>query len=105
MTDPTPSAAEAEAKRWLAFIERGMDTHTRFSVIKPDGTTEELPCADWCYACRVEKAEAATARVRALEASWVKAGPPPLGVSVSRWWDARLIELRTALNGPDQPTT
>jgi hypothetical protein len=42
--------------------------------------------------------EAAIKRVRALADSWVKAGPPPLGTSVSRWWDARLIELRAALD-------
>ncbi|MFI6251481.1 hypothetical protein [Streptomyces sp. NPDC051016] len=58
--------AEAETKKWLAFIERGMDTHMQFSVIRPDGTTEQLPCADWCYACRIEKGEAALTRVRAL---------------------------------------
>lgn len=54
---------EAETKRWLAFIERGMETHMRFGVIRPDGSREELPCADWCYACRVEKAEAAVEAV------------------------------------------
>lgn len=58
--------AKAEAARWLAFIERGLDTHMAFSVIKSDGSTEQLPCADWCHACRVERAEAAVARVRAL---------------------------------------
>lgn len=49
--------AEAERNRWLAFIERGMDTHTQFSVIRDDGTLEQLPCADWCYACRLERTE------------------------------------------------
>ncbi|MDX5569830.1 hypothetical protein PYK79_50080 [Streptomyces sp. ID05-04B] len=57
---------EADVQRWLAFIERGMDTHMQFSVLRPDGTSEQLPCADWCHACRVEKAEAAITRVRAL---------------------------------------
>ncbi|MFJ3794972.1 hypothetical protein ACIPSJ_01650 [Streptomyces sp. NPDC090088] len=50
--------AEAEAQRWLSFIARGMATHTRFGVLLPDGSVEELPCADWCYACRLEHAEA-----------------------------------------------
>ncbi|MEU6222265.1 hypothetical protein [Streptomyces sp. NPDC047042] len=40
-------------------------------------------------------------RVTALYEQWVKAGPPPLGVSVSRWWDRRLVELRTAVLGDD----
>ncbi|MFD3574742.1 hypothetical protein [Streptomyces sp. NPDC058644] len=39
-----------------------------------------------------------TARVIALYEQWVKAGPPPLGTPVSRWWDTRLAELATALN-------
>ncbi|MFE0727919.1 hypothetical protein ACFW2X_06645 [Streptomyces antibioticus] len=50
--------ARAEVQRWLAFIERGMETHMRFGVLQPDGTTDQLPCADWCYACRLEQAEA-----------------------------------------------
>lgn len=36
-------------------------------------------------------------RVRALADRWVKAGPPPLGVLLARWWDARLAELREAI--------
>lgn len=58
--------AESDVARWLAFIERGMTTHMQFSVLRDDGTTEQLPCADWCHACRVEQAEAAIARVRKL---------------------------------------
>ncbi|MCI3271419.1 hypothetical protein [Streptomyces cylindrosporus] len=51
---------------------------------------------------RAERAEATNARVRSLAEQWVKAGPPPLGTSMSRWWDARLAELRTAvINEPD----
>jgi len=58
--------AEAERVRWLAFIQRGLTEHMQFSVLRPDGTTEQLPCADWCYACRIEKADAVVARVQAL---------------------------------------
>ncbi|ELP67636.1 hypothetical protein STRTUCAR8_08599 [Streptomyces turgidiscabies Car8] len=50
------------------------------------------------------RAEAANGRVRALTARWVKAGPPPLGTPVSRWWDARLAELNTALDDPKDQT-
>lgn len=50
--------ARADAARWLAFIERGFDEHMQFGVVHPDGTTEMLPCADWCYACKLEKAQA-----------------------------------------------
>jgi hypothetical protein len=35
--------------------------------------------------------------VVALYERWVKAGPPPLGVSLARWWDRRLVELRDAI--------
>lgn len=51
-----------------------------------------------------QRAEAAIERVRALVVQWAKAGPPPLGVSVSRWWDRRLVELNATLDDPkDQP--
>lgn len=39
-------------------------------------------------------------RVTALYEQWVKAGPPPLGVLLARWWDARLVELHTAILPP-----
>ncbi|MGW5736980.1 MULTISPECIES: hypothetical protein [Streptomyces] len=43
-------------------------------------------------------------RVIALYEQWVKAGPPPLGVSLSRWWDARLVELHDAIRPPAHTT-
>lgn len=43
-------------------------------------------------------AEQDVSRAIALYERWVKAGPPPLGTSMSRWWDTRLAELHTALN-------
>ncbi|MFI0768594.1 hypothetical protein ACH4TQ_27460 [Streptomyces sp. NPDC021218] len=82
--------AEAEVTRWLAFIERGITEHMQFGLLHPDGTTEQLPCADWCYACRVEKAEAAIARVRDLAHDMD-------GITGARTW-ARW--LRDALDGP-----
>lgn len=47
-----------------------------------------------------QRAEAAVERVRALAAQWIEAGPPPLGVQMARWWDARLVELNAALAEP-----
>ncbi|MET9729727.1 hypothetical protein ABZZ79_03370 [Streptomyces sp. NPDC006458] len=35
-----------------------------------------------------------------LQRIWLEGGPPPLGTPVSRWWDARLAELRAALTPP-----
>jgi hypothetical protein len=46
--------------------------------------------------------------VIALYERWVKAGPPPLGTLMARWWDARLVELhdaiRPSLDGPVRTT-
>ncbi|MET9140532.1 hypothetical protein [Streptomyces parvulus] len=36
-------------------------------------------------------------RVITLHEQWVADGPPPLGVPLTRWWDARLAELHHAL--------
>lgn len=41
-------------------------------------------------------------RVTDLYERWVAAGPPPLGTSMSRWWDRRLAELHAALT-PTEP--
>lgn len=42
-------------------------------------------------------AEADVSKVHALLTTWLSAGPPPLGTSISRWWDRRLAELTQAL--------
>lgn len=54
---------------------------------------------------RADQTEAALDRVRALADRWVKAGPPPLGTSIARWWDKRLAELNTALDQPAPAAT
>lgn len=36
-------------------------------------------------------------RATDLYERWVKAGPPPLGTSLARWWDRRLVELQNAI--------
>jgi hypothetical protein len=61
---------------------------------------ESADAAAGSYAHRAEHAEAALERVRRLADGWVKAGPPPLGTSMARWWDKRLIELLAALDQP-----
>jgi hypothetical protein len=53
------------------------------------------------FAALHRSAETDVTRVIALYEQWVKAGPPPLGTSVSRWWDARLVELHNAIRPPD----
>ncbi|MGW7688830.1 hypothetical protein ACWGMA_08040 [Streptomyces asiaticus] len=47
--------------------------------------------------------EADVTRVIELYEQWVKAGPPPLGTSASRWWDKRLAELHDAILPPTDP--
>jgi hypothetical protein len=42
-------------------------------------------------------ASADMSAVRNLLTHWQAAGPPPLGTSISRWWDRRLVELAAAL--------
>jgi len=52
-----------------------------------------------------QRAEAALARVTDLQAQWLAAGPPPLGVPIARWWDARLVELHNAIRpAAEEPT-
>lgn len=54
----------------------------------------------------VETQDGAVNRVTDLYGRWVKAGPPPLGTSMSRWWDKRLAELHAAiLPAERQPDT
>lgn len=75
-THPEPTNLEAalialrdareEAARWLAFLERGMDTHIQFGVINKDGTTERLPCADWCQPCKIDRSEKKLAEARRM---------------------------------------
>ncbi|MBY8341840.1 hypothetical protein JYK17_17570 [Streptomyces sp. KC 17012] len=49
-----------------------------------------------------QSAEQDVTRVIDLYERWVKAGPPPLGASMARWWDKRLAELHAAIDLPEQ---
>lgn len=42
-------------------------------------------------------AEDTVTRVIDLYERWVKTGAPPLGTSINRWWDKRLVELNAVL--------
>lgn len=64
----------------------------------------------WCKTCRRawdgkdHQCESnAEQRVAALHEQWVKAGPPPLGVPLARWWDRKLVELHQAITPPVEP--
>ncbi|MGW0584384.1 hypothetical protein ACWD25_52765 [Streptomyces sp. NPDC002920] len=49
-----------------------------------------------------ETQDGAVNRVIDLYGRWVKAGAPPLGTLMSRWWDIRLAELHAAILPPEQ---
>ncbi|MFI5880870.1 hypothetical protein [Streptomyces sp. NPDC051554] len=86
------ASAEAQAEHWLAFIER-FPNHMQFSVLRPDGTTALLPCADWCYACRVENAEAAIARVRALAEANTADGTDGQPCDTDTLWPSEILAV------------
>lgn len=102
--DAAPTAADWERER-----QRADRAEARVSGLERDlrdADVESLELArhndQTCEAVqRRDTAEAAVARVQALAARWVVDGPPPLGTSIARWWDKRLVELQTALGEPD----
>lgn len=65
--------------------------------------TDESETTTRVFAALHRDAEETVTRAAVLYEQWVKAGPPPLGASMARWWDKRLAELRTALNPQETP--
>lgn len=65
-----------------------------------DHAMEQLRCErdEWETTAHRRTEQQRADQLAALYERWVKAGPPPIGMSVSRWWDTRLAELRAALN-------
>lgn len=74
-----------------AAIARAFDVPTEPPDSPPD--TDTADTADITPADMT----AGMSAVRDLLAHWRTAGPPPLGTSINRWWDRRLVELATAL--------
>ncbi|GGV68963.1 hypothetical protein GCM10010294_25240 [Streptomyces griseoloalbus] len=111
-------AALDRVRRVAALIEAGapwtasqQDTAARIRAAL-DGTEQptteatELETTTRVFAALHQSAEQDVSRVIDLYERWVKAGPPPLGTPMSRWWDARLVELHDAILPPaEQPTT
>lgn len=117
--EPAPVATEATDAGSLrelvaaAIYERNNPGH-RWADAHPDdriayGSDAEAAVAVLQPGARITTTlarapEADVQRVIALYEQWVKAGPPPLGVLINRWWDARLVELHNAILPPtDQP--
>ena len=58
------------------------------------------------FAALHQSAEHDVTRSIDLYERWLAAGAPPLGTSIARWWDRRLIELHDAIRPPaEQPRT
>ena len=72
----------------------GNDADAAVSVLQPGAQITAPPA---------RMSEDGVQRVIALCEQWVKAGPPPLGTQIARWWDKRLVELHNAIQqaGPD----
>jgi hypothetical protein len=103
--------AEAALARIQALADEhpaGIDTaliHEALDQTSPAATqATEAETTTRVFAALHHSAEQDVSRVIALYEQWVKAGPPPLGVLINRWWDMRLAELHRALTSPaEQP--
>lgn len=64
--DQRAEQAERQRDATHRMLERVPEVHMKFGVV---GVVEpeDAACADWCYACRIERAEAAVGRVRRLQ--------------------------------------
>ena len=95
-----------EARQWARHGYEIGQRHCGWSDhgVAPAWLTEGWPPhIDSCeHLKQMAQFDEALSRVRDLRDRWVKAGPPPLGASMARWWDARLIELNTALDEPKE---
>ena len=60
-----------------------------------DGVTSRV------FAGLHKSAESDVSRVIALHERWVAEGAPPLGTSMARWWDRKLVELHDAIRPPE----
>lgn len=80
-------------------VEQARDT---LAILDEPKERQEPPVVDRQTAVVLSalhhSAETTVTRVIDLYERWVKAGPPPLGTSLSRWWDTRLAELHAAIN-------
>ncbi|MET7746560.1 hypothetical protein [Streptomyces sp. NPDC005385] len=80
--------------------------HTDADLRETEGQTELAAYARELAALIADPAppaEETDTRVTALYEKWLKAGAPPLGVSIARWWDARLIEFHEAIRPAGDP--
>ncbi len=96
MTDRIPLAQHTKASLDQLYEDLGRAE----AELRRYAEADSADAAAGSYALRAERVEARLARVTGLYEQWVKAGPPPLGASMARWWDARLAELHAAIHAP-----
>lgn len=89
--NPGLTWASAHPDDVLAY---GSDADAALTVVLPHGRF---------MGDQLRHSEAVIQRVSDLYEQWVKAGPPPLGEPLARWWDKRLVELHHAIVPPNQP--
>jgi hypothetical protein len=104
----------AAAIRDFPFDDYGLD-NLSYALANAPGTQEWVPALAAAVldvvlpltritAGLARDSEATVQRVISLYEQWVKAGPPPLGAPLARWWDRRLVELHHAIHPTtDQP--
>lgn len=96
------------ARQWARILRRAVDGEEPAPA--PAGTEETGgEKTTRIFAALHRSAEQDVTRVINLYEHWVKAGPPPLGTPIARWWDNRLVELHDAIveqparTTPDNP--
>lgn len=109
-TEPAPAAREVIAAALYEHGNPGLrwaDAHEHDRVLfgnDADAVLAVILPGTRAIASLARSADADVQRVIALYEQWVKAGAPPLGTSLARWWDARLIELHEAIRPTDGQT-
>ncbi|MGW0869923.1 hypothetical protein ACWD3Z_05455 [Streptomyces sp. NPDC002740] len=91
--------ADAIERTLMPFIS-GRDVRQTAARRAANNVLAEILPTTRITATLARMSEADIQRVIGLYERWVKAGPPPLGISISRWWDERLAELREAIVQP-----
>lgn len=89
------AAAEAGEAPDCAACKRSWPCQTYTAIAEPEPVVDRQTAL--VLSALYRSAEETVTRVIDLYEQWVKAGAPPLGVSMARWWDARLVELHDAI--------
>ncbi|MFG3090656.1 hypothetical protein ACGGAI_23830 [Streptomyces antibioticus] len=82
------------------WVSATLDAAARILTALDGAAATELEKTARVFAALHRSAEDTVTRVIDLQGQWVKAGPPPLGAPLARWWDQRLAELHQAILPP-----